>query len=82
MHAYGVDSKCPGSPAALTMNDVRISHGFQPIPEIGAVTRFVHKGAITVFAGVDSRVINPKFMNKKVFTLLNMFRQNLEKAFF
>ena len=45
----------------------------QLMAEIGNVSRFTHKGAITAFAGVDPGVNgkNPEPMSKKVFLLQN-----------
>lgn len=49
-------SKCPEYPVVMAMNGVGISLGPQLIAEIGDITRFTHKSAITAFAGVDPGV--------------------------
>lgn len=46
-------SKLPEYPVVMAMKGVGSSLGPQLIAEIGDVTRFTHKGAITAFAGVD-----------------------------
>ncbi len=46
-------SKLPEYPVVMAMKGVGTSLGPQLIAEIGDVTRFTHKGAITAFAGVD-----------------------------
>lgn len=49
-------SKLPEYPVVMDMNGVGKSLGPQLIAEIGDVSRFTHKGAITAFAGVDPGV--------------------------
>lgn len=49
-------SKLPEYPIVMDMKGVGPSLGPQLIAEIGDVTRFTHKGAITAFAGVDPGV--------------------------
>ena len=49
-------SKLPEYPVVMAMKGVGSSLGPQLIAEIGDVTRFTHKGAITAFAGVDPGV--------------------------
>lgn len=49
-------SKLPESPVVMAMKGVGKSLGPQLMAEIGDVTRFTHKGAITAFAGVDPGV--------------------------
>ena len=51
-----IASKLPEYPIVMAMNGVGPSLGPQLIAEIGDVTRFTHKGAITAFAGVDPGV--------------------------
>lgn len=46
----------PEYPVVMAMKGVGTSLGPQLIAEIGDVTRFTHKGAITAFAGVDPGV--------------------------
>lgn len=43
----------PEYPIVMAMNGVGPSLGLQLIAEIGGVTRFTHRGALTAFAGVD-----------------------------
>lgn len=49
-------SRLPEYPVVMDMNGVGPSLGPQLMAEIGDVTRFTHKGAITAFAGVDPGV--------------------------
>ncbi len=49
-------SKLPEYPVVMEMNGVGPSLGPQLMAEIGDVSRFTHKGAITAFAGVDPGV--------------------------
>ena len=49
-------SKLPEYPVVMAMKGVGPSLGPQLMAEIGDVTRFNHKGAITAFAGVDPGV--------------------------
>jgi len=49
-------AKLPEYPVVMAMKGVGPSLGPQLIAEIGDVTRFTHKGAITAFAGVDPGV--------------------------
>ena len=49
-------SKLPEYPIVMQMKGVGTSLGPQLMAEIGDVTRFTHKGAITAFAGVDPGV--------------------------
>jgi transposase len=49
-------SKLPEYPVVMQMKGVGPSLGPQLMAEIGDVTRFTHKGAITAFAGVDPGV--------------------------
>ena len=49
-------SSLPEYPIVMGMKGVDPSLGSQLMAEIGDVTRFTHKGAITAFAGVDSGV--------------------------
>ena len=46
-------SKLPEYPIVMAMKGVGPSLGPQLMAEIGDVTRFTHKGAVTAFAGVD-----------------------------
>lgn len=49
-------ARLPEYPVVMTMKGVGSSLGPQLMAEIGDVTRFTHKGAITAFAGVDPGV--------------------------
>ena len=49
-------SRLPEYPVIMAMKGVGPSLGPQLMAEIGDVTRFTHKGAITAFAGVDPGV--------------------------
>mgnify|MGYP000077531599 FL=1 len=49
-------SKLPEYPIVMAMKGVGASLGPQLMAEIGDVSRFTHKGAITAFAGVDPGV--------------------------
>ncbi len=49
-------SKLPEYPIVMAMKGVGPSLGPQLMAEIGDVTRFTHKGAVTAFAGVDPGV--------------------------
>ena len=49
-------SKLPEYPIVMEMKGVGPSLGPQLMAEIGDVTRFTHKGAVTAFAGVDPGV--------------------------
>ena len=48
-----IASQLPEYPVVLSMRGVGPSLGPQIIAEIGDITRFSHKGALTAFAGVD-----------------------------
>ena len=48
-----IASQLPEYPVVLSMKGVGTSLGPQLMAEIGDVTRFTHKGALTAFAGVD-----------------------------
>ena len=49
-------SRLPEYPVVMAMKGVGPSLGPQLMAEIGDVTRFTHKGAVTAFAGVDPGV--------------------------
>ena len=49
----GVAKQLPEYPVVLAMKGVGTTLGPQLMAEIGDVTRFTHKGALTAFAGVD-----------------------------
>ena len=48
-------SQLPEYPIVMDMDGVDRTLGPQLIAEIGDVTRFKHRGALTAFAGVDPR---------------------------
>ena len=64
-------SKLPEYPVVMGMKGVGPSLGPQLMAEIGDVTRFTHKGAITAFAGVDPGVNQSGSLNRKASRLLN-----------
>ena len=50
---YETASSLPEYPVVMAMNGVVSTLGPQLMAEIGDVTRFTHRGALTAFAGVD-----------------------------
>ena len=58
-------SKLPEYPVVMAMKGVGPSLGPQLMAEIGDVTRFTHKGAITAFAGVDPGVNDSRNYSQK-----------------
>jgi len=58
-------AKLPEYPVVMAMKGVGPSLGPQLMAEIGDVTRFTHKGAITAFAGVDPGVDQSGDHNRK-----------------
>ena len=58
-------SKLPEYPVVMAMKGVGKSLGPQLMAEIGDVSRFTHKGAITAFAGVDPGVNESGSTNRK-----------------
>ncbi|MBM6804629.1 IS110 family transposase, partial [Mediterraneibacter glycyrrhizinilyticus] len=59
-------SKLPEYPIVMQMKGVGSSLGPQLMAEIGDVTRFTHKGALTAFAGVDPGNESGSYKQKSV----------------
>lgn len=75
-------SKLPEYPIVMKMNGVGPSLGPQLIAEIGDVTRFTHKGAITAFAGVDPGVNESGSYSQKSVHTSKRGSANLRKTLF
>ena len=75
-------SKLPEYPIVMAMNGVGPSLGPQLIAEIGDVTRFTHKGAITAFAGVDPGVNESGTFSQKSVPTSKRGSANLRKTLF
>ena len=72
-------SKLPEYPVVMAMKGVGPSLGPQLMAEIGDVTRFTHKGAITAFAGVDPVSTILEIIPRKVSVLPSTVRPCCEK---
>ena len=66
----------------MAMKGVGTSLGPQLMAEIGDLSRFNHKGAITAFAGVDPGVNESGSYAQKVFQLQNEAHLTLERLYF
>ena len=75
-------SKLPEYPIVMAMNGVGPSLGPQLIAEIGDVTRFTHKGAVTAFAGVDPGVNESGTFSQKSFPTSKRGSADLRKTLF
>ena len=75
-------SKLPEYPIVMAMNGVGPSLGPQLIAEIGDVTRFTHKGALTAFAGVDPGVNESGTFSQKSVPTSKRGSADLRKALF
>ena len=75
-------SKLPEYPIVMAMNGVGPSLGPQLIAEIGDVTRFTHKGAITAFAGVEPGVNESGTFSQKSVPTSKRGSANLRKTLF
>ena len=75
-------SKLPEYPIIMAMNGVGPSLGPQLIAEIGDVTRFTHKGAITAFAGVEPGVNESGTFSQKSVPTSKRGSANLRKTLF
>ena len=75
-------SKLPEYPIVMEMNGVGPSLGPQLMAEIGDVTRFTHKGAITAFAGVDPGVNESGTYSQKSFPTSKRGSADLRKTLF
>lgn len=74
-------TKLPGCPIVMAMKGAGASLGLQSMAEIGDITRFTYKGALTAFAGVTPGV-SESSSYKKVFPSQKLVLRNLEKYFF
>jgi transposase len=75
-------SKLPEYPIVMEMNGVGPSLGPQLISEIGDVTRFHSKGALTAFAGVDPGVNESGTYSQKSVPTSKRGSANLRKTLF
>ncbi len=75
-------SKLPEYPIVIAMKGVGTSLGSQLMAEIGDVSRFTHKGAITVFAGVDPSVNESGTYTQKSVPTSKRGSSNLRKTLF
>ena len=75
-------SKLPEYPVVMAMKGVGTSLGPQLMAEIGDVSRFTHKGAITAFAGVDPGVNESGSYEQKSVPTSNEVPLFLERLYF
>ena len=75
-------SKLPEYPIVMEMAGVGPSLGPQLMAEIGDVTRFTHKGALTAFAGVDPGVNQSGTYEQKSVRASKRGSSNLRKTLF
>ena len=75
-------SKLPEYPIVMAMKGVGPSLGPQLMAEIGDVSRFTHKGAITAFAGVDPGVNESGTYEQKSVPTSKRGSSDLRKHFF
>lgn len=75
-------SKLPKYPVVMDMTGVGSSLGPQLMSEIGDVSRFTHKSAITAFAGVDPGVNRSGSYEQKNVPISKRGDSNLRKALF
>ena len=75
-------SKLPEYPIVMAMKGVGPSLGPQLMAEIGDVSRFTHKGAITAFAGVDPGVNESGSYEQKSVPTSKRGSSNLRKTLF
>ena len=75
-------SKLPEYPVVMEMKGVGPSLGPQLMAEIGDVTRFTHKGAITAFAGVDPGVNESGTYEQKSVPISKRGSSSLRKTLF
>ena len=75
-------SKLPEYPIVMAMKGVGSSLGPQLMAEIGDVSRFTHKGAITAFAGVDPGVNESGTYEQKSVPTSKRGSSNLRKTLF
>lgn len=72
-------STLPEYPVVMSMNGVGPTLGPQLMAEIGDVTRFTHRGALTALAGVDPGKMIQDSIFKKVSVLQRRDRQTCER---
>ena len=75
-------SRLPEYPVVMAMYGVGPSLGPQLMAEIGDVTRFTHKGALTAFAGVDPGVNESGSYEQKSVPVSKRGSAQLRKALF
>ena len=75
-------SQLPEYPVVMDMTGVGISIGPQLMAEIGDVTRFTHRSAITAFAGVDPGVNQSGSHNQKSVSVTKRGSSTLRKTLF
>ncbi len=75
-------SQLPEYPVVMAMKGVGTSLGPQLMAEIGDVSRFTHKGAITAFAGVDPGVNESGSYEQKNVPTSKRGSSNLRKTLF
>ena len=75
-------SKLPEYPIVMQFKGVGPSLGPQLMAEIGDVTRFTHKGALTAFAGVDPGVNESGSYAQKSVPTSKRGSSNLRKTLF
>lgn len=75
-------SKLPEYPVVMGMNGVGPTFGPQLIAEIGDITRFTHRSAITAFAGVDPGVNQSGSYNQKSVRASKKGSSDLRKTLF
>ena len=72
-------AKLPEYPVVMQMKGVGPSLGPQLIAEIGDVSRFTHKGALTAFAGVDPALTSLAHMSRRVYLHPSAVQQASER---
>ena len=75
-------SKLPEYPVVMAMKGVGTSLGPQLMAEIGDVTRFTHRGAITAFAGLDPGVNESGSYEQKSVPISKRVSAELRKTLF
>ena len=75
-------SKLPEYPIVMQFKGIGPSFGPQLMAEIGDITRFTHKGALTAFAGVDPGVNESGSYAQKSVPTSKRGSSNLRKTLF
>ena len=75
-------AQLPEYPVVMAMRGVGDSLGPQLMAELGDVTRFTHRNAITAFAGVDPGPTSPETMMPKATGLPKAGRRSCAKHCF